>query len=70
MIHRSDYESVVEIPDFPVSRTIRFYTQGFSPEWIMEHLLRREVMYLQMRKLPKDPRIPRSVKDLLIYTDE
>lgn len=63
---REDYERVYSFPDGSIQRSMRFYEFGVSPEWLLEHLLRRELLYKNMTQKPDDPRISRDVKDTLI----
>lgn len=65
-VTRSDYEIIYKFPEGSVERSMRFYEHGVSPEWLFEHLLRRELLYKSMTKRPNDPRISRGVKDALI----
>lgn len=65
-VTREDFELVYEFPDGSVKRRLRLYEHGISPEWIFEHLVRREILYKNMTSRPSDPRVPRNVKDALV----
>ena len=67
MLDRAEYEKKVALPVVGgVTTVIKLYPTGVSPDIIFEHLVIREILYLQTNPIPTDPRIPRDAKDKLL----
>lgn len=70
MRERSTYEKSIEIPQTGSKTIMLFYSSGISPEILLESLVRRELLYKRLTRVPNDPRVSRDVKNRLIITGE